>query len=56
MRRSRTDLRARVNGDLPLEFRDVALTSYAGLELFSRYLRTIRFNAIVRETYGSMAK
>jgi len=25
-------LRARVNGDLPLEFADVALTSYAGLE------------------------
>ena len=31
MRRSRTDLRARVNGDLQLEFADVALTSYAGL-------------------------
>ena len=38
MRRSRTDLRARVNGDLPLEFADVALTSYAGLELFGQYL------------------
>ncbi|MGH9256424.1 MAG: IS1380 family transposase [Vicinamibacterales bacterium] len=49
MRRSRTDLRARVNGDLPLEFTDVALTSYAGLELFGRYLRTIRFNTLVRE-------
>ena len=39
VRRSRTDLRARVNGDLQLEFADVALTSYAGLELFGRYLR-----------------
>ena len=39
MRRRRTDLRARVNGDLQLEFADVALTSYAGLELFGRYLR-----------------
>ena len=48
MRRSRTDLRARVNGDLPLEFTDVALTSYAGLELFGRYLRTSGFNATVR--------
>lgn len=37
VRRRRTDLRARVNGDLQLEFTDVALTSYAGLELFGRY-------------------
>ena len=48
MRRSRTDLRARVNGDLPLEFGDVALTSYAGLALFGQYLRTTGFNQIVR--------
>jgi hypothetical protein len=45
-------LRARVNGDLPLEFADVGLTSYAGLELFGRYLRQIRFNALVREAVG----
>ena len=44
MRRRRTDLAARVNGDLALEFTDVALTSYAGLELFGRYLRATRFN------------
>ena len=49
MRQSRTDLRARVNGDLPLEFTEVGLTSYAGLELFSRYLRATRFNGVVRE-------
>ncbi len=48
MRRSRTDLRARVNGDLPLEFGDVALTSYAGLALFGQYLRATGFNQIVR--------
>jgi hypothetical protein len=54
VRRSTTDLRARVNGDLPLEFRDVALTSYAGLELFNRYLRTIGFNATVRDGCGSV--
>ena len=35
---SRTDLRARVNGDLQLEFADVAVTSHAGLELFRQYL------------------
>jgi hypothetical protein len=39
-------LRARVNGDLPLEFADVALTSYAGLELLGRYLRTIALNPV----------
>jgi hypothetical protein len=55
VRRSKTDLRARVNGDLPLEFRDVALTSYAGLELFGRYLRTSRFNATVRDACGPVA-
>jgi hypothetical protein len=41
-------LRARVNGDLQLEFTDVGLTSYAGLELFGRYLRATEFNAVVR--------
>jgi hypothetical protein len=48
VRRSRTDLRGRVNGDLPLELRDVALTSYAGLALFGQYLRATGFNQIVR--------
>lgn len=51
MRRSKTDLRARVNGDLQLEFADVALTSYAGLELFARYLRATGFNAAVRTAF-----
>jgi hypothetical protein len=44
-------LHARVNGDLQLEFGDLALTSYAGLELFGRYLRATRFNAVVRKTF-----
>jgi hypothetical protein len=44
-------LRARVNGDLPLEFADVTLTSYAGLELFGRYLRQTGFNAMVRHAW-----
>ena len=52
MRRRRTDLPTRVNGDLALEFTDVALTSYAGLELFGRYLRATRFNAVVREAFA----
>lgn len=54
MRRSRTDLRARVNGDLQLEFADVALTSYAGLELFGQYLRATGFNATVRAACAGM--
>jgi len=48
VRRSRIDLRAQVNRDLHLKFSDVALTSYAGLELFGRYLRTTGFDATVR--------
>ena len=52
MRRSRTDLRARINGDLQLEFGEVALTSYAGLELFGRYLRATGFNALVRDAWA----
>ena len=55
MRRSRTDLRARVNGDLQLEFADVALTSYAGLELFGQYLRATGFNATVRAACAGTA-
>jgi hypothetical protein len=43
---------ARINGDLQLEFGDVALTSYAGLELFGRYLRATGFNAMVREAWA----
>jgi hypothetical protein len=55
VRQRRTDLRARVNGDLPLEFTDVALTSYAGLELFGRYLRATGFNRVVRDACAGTA-
>ena len=54
MRRRKADLHARVNGNLPLEFGDVCLTSYAGLELLGRYLRTRRFNQLVREAFGDL--
>ncbi len=36
VRRRRPDLAARVNGNLALEFKPIALTSYAGVELFGR--------------------
>lgn len=55
MRRRRTDLRARVNGDLQLEFANSALTSYAGLALFGQYLRATRFNATVRAACAGTA-
>ena len=47
--------RARVNENLPLEFDDVALTSYAGLELFARYLRHVHFNRLVRHAFAGGA-
>ena len=42
-------------GNLPLEFADVALTWYAGLELFGQYLRATRFNATVRAACAGSA-
>jgi hypothetical protein len=51
MRQADTDLRLRVNGDLALDFGEVSLTSYAGLELFNRYLRTMRFNDLIRTAF-----
>jgi hypothetical protein len=45
-------LHARVNRNLPLEFTEAKLTSYAGLELFDRYLRRIGFNDLVRTAFS----
>lgn len=57
MRRRNTDLKSRVNGNLALEFGEIRLTSYAGLELFNRYLRTMRFNDRIRNAFqGSRLK
>jgi hypothetical protein len=56
VRRRKADLRARVNGDLQLDFADVALTSYAGMELFGRYLRATGFNARVRDAFTGAAR
>lgn len=52
MRRREPDLTTRVNGNLALEFTPVSLTSYAGLELFGRYLQQTGFNALVREVFA----
>jgi len=49
-----TDLQARVKGDLALDFGEVNLTSYAGLELFNRYLRSMRLNDRIRLSFRGL--
>jgi len=51
VRRRNTDLHARVNADLTLDFGEVKLTSYGGLELFQRYLRRMEFSAMIRSSF-----
>ena len=52
VRRRNTELHARVNGNLAFEFTDAKLTSYAGLELFDRYLRQMGFSELVRAAFA----
>ena len=52
MRRRNTELHARVNGNLAFDFTDAKLTSYAGLELFDRYLRQMGFSELVRAAFA----
>jgi hypothetical protein len=52
VRRRNTELHARVNRNLPFEFTEAKLTSYAGLELFDRYLRRIGFSDLVRTAFS----
>ena len=42
----------RVNSNLRIEFAHQPLTSYAGLELFSRYLRCLRFNERLHSAFA----
>jgi hypothetical protein len=51
VRRRNTELHARVNGNLTFEFADAKLTSYAGLELFDRYLRRMGFSNLIRTAF-----
>ncbi|MGQ0834453.1 MAG: IS1380 family transposase [Gammaproteobacteria bacterium] len=44
-------MHARVNGDVAFEFAETKLTSYAGLELFDRYLRGIGFSDLIRAAF-----
>jgi len=52
VRRRNTDLHARVNGNPGFEFTEAKLTSYAGVELFDRYLRRMGFGDLVRTAFG----
>jgi hypothetical protein len=52
VRRRKADLSQRVNGDLRVEFSAAGLTSYAGLELFIRYLRSIELNRLIRRHFA----
>jgi hypothetical protein len=51
VRRRKLDFQARVNGNLALDYGDERLTSYAGLELFHRYLRGCRVDALIRDAF-----
>jgi len=48
MRRRKTDICRRVNGNLRIEFSKTDLTSYAGLEFLTRYFRSIELNRMIR--------
>lgn len=53
MRRRKAELRGRVNGQLTFRYARRGLTSYAGLEFFRRYLRTLDFAATLRRELGA---
>ncbi len=42
----------RVNGNLRIEFSSQALTSYSGLEIISRYLRSMGLNGLLRSAFA----
>ena len=53
MRRRKTDIHRRVNGNLRIEFTKTDLTSYAGLELLIRYFQSIELNRLIRSFLSS---
>jgi hypothetical protein len=44
-----------VKNDLRVEFTESGLSSYAGLELLIRYLRSIRFNKLIRHNFQGVS-
>ncbi len=55
MRRRKRDLTARVNRDLAIDPTPDSLTSYAGLELFDRYLRRSAFGSKVQTALAGIS-
>ena len=49
MRRSKADFEARNNGNWAYDFAGESLSSYAGLELFSAFLRRIQFSSMMKK-------
>lgn len=52
MRLSRSEIRARVKGDLSITFSNERITAHGGLELFRRYLAAIDLPARLRRAVG----
>jgi len=53
MRLSTSDFRQRINGNCRIEFSRQAITSYSGLELLLRYLRSISFVERTRRAFAT---
>ena len=54
MRYRKADLGTAVKNDLRVEFTESGLSSYAGLELLTRYFRSIRLNNLIRRHVGGI--
>jgi hypothetical protein len=54
MRLGKRSLQARVNAEMEIEFGAQSLTSYSGLELLDRFLRTMDLDGRVRGMFGKL--
>lgn len=54
MRLRRSNLKARVNANLALRYQSKGITSFAGLELFRRYLKLIKLPGLIRDRLGPL--
>lgn len=54
MRLSRADLKQRINGQLSLRYKASGLTSFAGLELIGRFLRSLDLKDLLRRVQGAL--
>ena len=55
MRLRKQDLTRRVNGEITVKFNESGLTSYAGLELLTRYLLRTNLNGLIRRHLGKVS-